>query len=322
MKLKLIVIILLVQCCVLVAFGIQDVETTTLLNESYNNREIYLTSSYRYFYSSLKLYVKTNLYEEEFDLDINTYQNVNCQSYWIDDSHMYLPITSADEQKVDYVLDFSSFFGSVRLLTYNQYQKNVKEPINDNSTNETDKIPENKNPETLIDTEVSDYPSVYFMHSIKSYDDLQEVQNEIPSKDSDTRFYDERVYRYATGETMDLQILAGEVQITQDQGNSWIDVPINGGRLVDYWLSDLRIGDKSFYCQNDMIMVAYRINYHMLHLVVSSDFGKTWNDICFDVADKVGFSECQIVQNGEQYVLMLDGDNFGFSNDGLDWEFY
>lgn len=323
-KIKIIVFMVLIQCLVIVGFGSQPVKRKKLLNDSYEEQEISVEYNHRYFYSSLNLKVKSDLYHENFDLDVTTYQDLNCDSNWIDDSHMYLSIISGNDIINEYVLDFSGFYKRAKLLDYADYQQTLLQESNDDNQVVEDSTDDfnHDNLEVKIDTETSTQPKIYFAHTITSYQDIQEVQYEIPSKDSNRDFYDERTYRYSTGATMDIQIIEGKVQVTKNQGATWVDVPVNGGRLVDYWLSYLRIGEQSYYYQNDVIIIAYQNQYYMPHLIISNNDGKTWNDICFDMADKNGFRECQITYEENNYILSLDNEKICYSNDAINWYFY
>lgn len=321
MKFKIIVVILILQLIIIIVFGIRSVQTTTLLQDTFQQQDIVVELRERYFYNSLHLSVKSQLYEDDFSFDVETYENLSCQSHWLGDSHMLISILSENVKLEEYVLDFTGFFQRVKLISYQDYQDKSKENLIEKEPEESSPVEEYV-PDVEVNTTLSKQPSVYFKHTISKYQDIQEVQYEIPSKDTDNRLQDENTYRNAKQKEIDLQINAGEVQITKDAGHTWQDVPINGGRLIDYWLSELRIGDESFYYHDDVIMVAYRINYYMPHLIVSYDNGKTWTDICFDMADQNGFQKLNITYKNNMYIISLDHQETCYSYDGLNWKFY
>lgn len=127
------------------------------------------------------------------------------------------------------------------------------------------------------------------------------------------------------GALYDMKIEAGKVMVTLDGGGHWGNVPVNGSRLQDYWLTFYRMGNQSYYIDADMIMIAYCEKYQQPHIIMSKDQGKTWKDIRID-CESAGISQISIAKdkNHTYRIAMMSGDYLmftGTSTDGINWTF-
>ena len=84
---------------------------------------------------------------------------------------------------------------------------------------------------------------------------------------------DAQIERAPDGSRVDLMIENGHVHITGDGGASWLAVPVLPGTLQDYWLPYLRMGEQSYYEDEEIALVAALGEDGQPHLYVGDRLG-------------------------------------------------
>ena len=170
-------------------------------------------------------------------------------------------------------------------------------------------------------------PTIALVKDITKDSDIENGYASTPAKPQApiTEEQNAQVNHGDDGALYDMKIEAGKVMVTLDGGGHWVNVPVNGSRLQDYWLTFYRMGNQSYYIDADMIMIAYCEKYQQPHIIMSKDQGKTWKDIRID-CESAGISQISIAKdkNHTYRIAMMSGDYLmftGTSTDGINWTF-
>lgn len=124
-------------------------------------------------------------------------------------------------------------------------------------------------------------------------------------------------------ENQQLKITEGIVSVSKDSKN-WIEVPACPRDLQDFWLTYLRMGEQSYYMDDERVLLAYTPAKQQPHLLVK-DQTDVWQDITFDV-DGLSIMQMSISRNqdGTYYLAMVSYEGYvtlGTSKDALTWTF-
>lgn len=200
-------------------------------------------------------------------------------------------------------------------------------PVSMNENDQTEEIPAQQEPVKEEEASVPDAiqtPAVVSIQKITSTSDIEEVMAYTPAKPQSGETSNESVYHTEDGVQYDMKIEAGNVSVTLDHGASWISVPVVGGKLQDFWLTYYRMGNQSFYIDDQIIMISYAQKYYQPHIIVSNDKGKSWQDIRIDCGstniDQISLSKAS---DGGYRIAMMSGNVMftGTSFDGVQWSF-
>lgn len=134
---------------------------------------------------------------------------------------------------------------------------------------------------------------------------------------------DAQIERSPDGSRVDLMIENGHVHITGDGGASWLAVPVSPGTLQDYWLPYLRMGEQSYYADEEIALVAALGEDGQPHLYVA-DRSDTWQDVCFSLDQQVLQMSIARDTDGTFRLLMVTQGGFvtlGSSRDAYEWTF-
>lgn len=168
-------------------------------------------------------------------------------------------------------------------------------------------------------------PVVSMVKDVKEASDIEDKTSTSPAKPPSGETTDDQVNHPDEGRHYDMKIEAGNVYVTLDYGSSWIKTPVNGDRLQDFWLSFYRMGDQSFYIDDDIIMISYTQKYKQPHILVSTDKGISWKDIRIDcgTSNILQIAVAEDGQGGYRIAMMADSKVMftGMSTNGIDWRF-
>mgnify|MGYP000305550268 FL=1 len=105
---------------------------------------------------------------------------------------------------------------------------------------------------------------------------IQQASNILRIQDDDLK-----VESLQNRENQQLKITDGIVFVSKDSQN-WIEVPVHPKDLQDFWLPYLRMGEQSYYMDEERILLAYTPSKQQPHLLVRNQ-ANIWQDITFDV---------------------------------------
>lgn len=134
---------------------------------------------------------------------------------------------------------------------------------------------------------------------------------------------DAQIERAPDGSRVDLMIENGHVHITGDGGASWLAVPVLPGTLQDYWLPYLRMGEQSYYADEEIALVAALGEDGQPHLYVGDRLG-SWQDVCYTLDQQVLQMSIARDTDGTFRLLMVTQGGFvtlGSSRDAYEWTF-
>ena len=147
---------------------------------------------------------------------------------------------------------------------------------------------------------------------------IQQASNILRIQDDDLK-----VESLQNRENQQLKITDGIVFVSKDSQN-WIEVPVHPKDLQDFWLPYLRMGEQSYYMDEERILLAYTPSKQQPHLLVRNQ-ANIWQDITFDV-DGLSIMQMSISRNqdGTYYLAMVSYEGYvtlGTSKDALTWTF-
>lgn len=261
--------------------------------------------------------------ENKQERDFTTFdeQKLSVEITWTDAQIAKVKIKSKDQELYDITVTFDTDKIVIRngkndpLVSYEETAKLQKEQEQKAKKDAIKKI------------EKMSAPSVALIKDITKDSDIEDASASTPAKPQSpiTEEQNAQVQHGDDGALYDMKIESGKVSITLDGGANWVDVPIHGSRLQDYWLNFYRMGNQSYYIDADIIMISYCEKYLQPHIIMSKDQGKTWKDIRID-SEASGISQISIAKDKNQTyrIAMMAGDYVmftGTSRDGINWTF-
>lgn len=264
----------------------------------------------------IKVYGSNGAAEEYESFTIRHLDMASLEIKWVSRQEVLVYVKDANQEVIKEIcVKFSDTGAKIQIY-------NVTFQESDQTEQNESTIP--KEPEVVVPDDVST-PMVAAVKEISSASDIEEVMAYTPAKPQSGDTSDESVYHIADGVQYDMKIEAGNVSVTLDKGASWISVPVGGGKLQNFWLSYYRMGNQSFYLDDQIIMISYAQKYYQPHILVSSNKGKSWQDIRIDCGstsiDQISLGKAS---DGGYRIAMMSGSIMftGTSSDGIDWKFH
>lgn len=289
-----------------------------LASNQQGNQEIVVT---RLNDETMTISAKQSEMKQERDFTTFDEKKLSAEITWTDAQSAKVKIKSKDQELYDVNVTFDTDKIVIRngendpLVSYEESAKLQKEQE------------QKARKEAIKKIEKMSAPSVALIKDITKDSDIEDAYANTPAKPQApiTEEQNAQVQHDDDGALYDMKIESGKVSVTLDGGTNWVDVPIHGSRLQDYWLNFYRMGNQSYYIDADIIMIAYCENYMQPHIVVSKDQGKTWKDIRID-SEASDISQISIAKDKDQTyrIAMMAGDYImftGTSNDGINWTF-
>lgn len=270
---------------------------------------------------TVNITAKNKATNKERDFTIFDEKKLSIDIKWKDDQIAQVNIVGKDQELYDITVTFNENDIEIRngdndpLISYEETLKLQQEQE------------EKAGKEAVKQAEKMAAPTIALVKDITKDSDIEDEASRIPAKPQApiTEEQNASVNHGDDGALYDMKIEAGKVSVTLDGGANWIEVPVNGSRLQDYWLTFYRMGNQSYYIDADMIMIAYCEKYLQPHIIMSNDQGKTWKDIRIDT-EASGISQISIAKDKDQTyrIAMMAGDYLmftGTSMDGIVWDF-
>lgn len=289
-----------------------------LASNQQGNQEIVVTRSND---ETVTISAKQSEMKKERDFTTFDEKKLSAEITWTDAQNAKVTIKSKDQELYDVSVKFDTDKIVIRngendpLVSYEETAKLQKEQE------------QKARKEAIKKIEKMSAPSVALIKDITKDSDIEDASASTPAKPQApiTEEQNAQIQHGDDGALYDMKIESGKVSVTLDGGTNWVDVPIHGSRLQDYWLNFYRMGNQSYYIDADIIMIAYCENYMQPHIIVSKDQGKTWKDIRID-SEASGISQISIAKDKDQTyrIAMMAGDYImftGTSNDGINWTF-
>lgn len=132
-------------------------------------------------------------------------------------------------------------------------------------------------------------------------------------------------YHQPNGKQYDLKIEAGVVSFTLNGGTSWTTIPISSSQIQDFWLTYYRLGDQSYYIDENVILILCKQEDENLNLIVSTDKGQSYNVVEIDLKN-YGLEQAAITiseDGGYRMALLVQSCVLytATSLDGISWTF-
>ena len=318
--LKHFLVVFLVEALLLGALFIwmpKQKNSNILASESKGENTIVLTKSNE---ETVTITAKNKETTKERDFTIFDEKKLSADIEWKNAQSAQVKIIGKNQDLYDVTVTFNGNKIEIRngendpLISYEETMKLQKEQ-------------EKKAKEAMKKIEKMSAPTIALVKDITKDSDIENGYASTPAKPQApiTEEQNAQVNHGDDGALYDMKIEAGKVMVTLDGGGHWVNVPVNGSRLQDYWLTFYRMGNQSYYIDADMIMIAYCEKYQQPHIIMSKDQGKTWKDIRID-CESAGISQISIAKdkNHTYRIAMMSGDYLmftGTSTDGINWTF-
>lgn len=308
--------LLAVICVFLMAPAVKDNQESELFVESYHGR-YYVEVSSQDDSNRIKVLGSNGSSQEYETFTIRHMDDASVDIKWVSEQEAMIYVQRDQETIRTICVKFSDSGTKIQIY-----------PVSMNENDQTEETPAQQEPAKEEEAIVSDEihtPVVASMQEITSASDIEEVMAYTPAKPQSGDISDESVYHIADGVQYDMKIEAGNVSVTLDKGASWISVPVGGGKLQNFWLSYYRMGNQSFYLDDQIIMISYAQKYYQPHIIVSTNKGNSWQDIRMDCGstnvDQISLSKAS---DGGYRIAMMSGNVMftGTSSDGIQWSFH
>lgn len=319
--LKHFLVVFLIEALLLGALFIwmpKQEHSNVLKTESKNGDSIVVTKTNE---ETVNISAKNETTNKERDFTIFDEKRLSVNVNWIEKHKAQVKIVGENQELYDITITFNENEIEIRngdndpLISYEETLKLQKEQE------------EKAGKEAVKQAEKMAAPTIALVKDITKDSDIENAYANAPAKSQApiTEEQNASVNHGDDGALYDMKIEAGKVMVTLDGGGVWVEVPINGSRLQDYWLNFYRMGNQSFYIDADTIMIAYCEKYLQPHILMSKDQGKTWKDIRID-CETASISQISIAKDKNQTyrIAMMSGDYYmftGTSTNGIDWNF-